>query len=81
MGSEVFPMLKKELNKKQDPLPWAGVVFAGVFFIDITVRHLMGKGFDPAFSVVLALALGIGYYIFATLNNRRLHKQRGRKKR
>jgi hypothetical protein len=65
-------MLSKELNKRQEPLLWSGLVFAGVFFLDVAVRMALGKGLDLVFSALLALMLALGYFLFAVLNNRRL---------
>jgi hypothetical protein len=72
-------MLRKDLNRKQEPLMWAGVVFAGAFFVDLLTRHLLDRNIDIVHSVLIALVLGLAYFIFAVLNNQRISKSKRRR--
>ena len=73
-------MIHKDINRKQEPLMWAGIVFAGSFFVDLVVRHFLGRGRDIVHSLLMALFLGLAYFIFAVLNNRRISRKKGRRK-
>ncbi len=72
-------MICKDLNKKQEPLLWAGIVFAGSFFIDLVTRQILNSGFDIVHSLLIAMILGFTYFIFAVLNNKRIHKAKGKR--
>ncbi len=67
-------MVHKDLNRKQEPLMWAGIVFAGTFFIDLVTRQILDRGVDIVHSLLISLVLGLAYFVFAVLNNRRIHK-------